>query len=167
MNPTDILLSIAIVGIYTIIYVYLKSKYKENVSTLFADLNYNEAEKAFNPTHGVIYKYAEDGTLMVSTKASEGPRNLIIKLAGEREGLVDVYDGTIGLLLDKFLEPTAQFAVDIVSLPLQAIVAGGSYLASYLGAEYTDVVTGRTITPADFLTTYADSYTKKKIIPFV
>jgi len=143
-----------------------KSKYKENVSTLFADLNYNEAEKAFNPTHGVIYKYAEDGTLMVSTKASEGPRNLIIKLAGEREGLVDVYDGTIGLLLDKFLEPTAQFAVDIVSLPLQAIVAGGSYLASYLGAEYTDVVTGRTITPADFLTTYADSYTKKKIIPF-
>jgi len=30
MNPTDILLSIAIVGIYTIIYVYLKSKYDEN-----------------------------------------------------------------------------------------------------------------------------------------
>ena len=27
MNPTDILLSIAIVGIYTLIYVYLKSKY--------------------------------------------------------------------------------------------------------------------------------------------
>ena len=30
MNPTDILLSIAIVGIYTIIYVYLKSKYDVN-----------------------------------------------------------------------------------------------------------------------------------------
>ena len=29
MNPTDILLSIAIVGIYTIIYVYLKSKYDD------------------------------------------------------------------------------------------------------------------------------------------
>ena len=27
MNPTDILLSIAIVGIYTLIYIYLKSKY--------------------------------------------------------------------------------------------------------------------------------------------
>ena len=30
MNPTDILLSIAIDGIYTIIYVYLKSKYDDN-----------------------------------------------------------------------------------------------------------------------------------------
>jgi len=30
MNPTDILLSIAIVGIYTIIYVYLKSIYDDN-----------------------------------------------------------------------------------------------------------------------------------------
>ena len=30
MNPTDILLSIAIVGIYTLIYVYLKSKYDNN-----------------------------------------------------------------------------------------------------------------------------------------
>ena len=30
MNPTDILLSITIVGIYTIIYVYLKSKYDDN-----------------------------------------------------------------------------------------------------------------------------------------
>ena len=30
MNPTDILLSIAIVGIYTLIYVYLKSKYDGN-----------------------------------------------------------------------------------------------------------------------------------------
>ena len=30
MNPTDILLSIAIVGIYTIIHVYLKSKYDDN-----------------------------------------------------------------------------------------------------------------------------------------
>ena len=30
MNSTDILLSIAIVGIYTIIYIYLKSKYDEN-----------------------------------------------------------------------------------------------------------------------------------------
>ena len=30
MNPTDILLSITIVGIYTLIYVYLKSKYDDN-----------------------------------------------------------------------------------------------------------------------------------------
>ena len=30
MNPTDILLSIAIVGIYTIIYVYLKSQFKND-----------------------------------------------------------------------------------------------------------------------------------------
>ncbi len=29
MNPTDILLSIAIVGIYTLIYVYLKSKHDD------------------------------------------------------------------------------------------------------------------------------------------
>ena len=29
MNPTDILLSIAIVGIYTLIYIYLKSKYDD------------------------------------------------------------------------------------------------------------------------------------------
>ena len=29
MNPTDILLSIVIVGIYTLIYVYLKSKYDD------------------------------------------------------------------------------------------------------------------------------------------
>ena len=30
MSPTDILLSIAIVGIYTLIYIYLKSKYDGN-----------------------------------------------------------------------------------------------------------------------------------------
>ena len=30
MNATDILLSIAIVGIYTIIYIYLKSNYDDN-----------------------------------------------------------------------------------------------------------------------------------------
>ena len=30
MNPTDILLSIAIVGIYTLIYVYLKSIHNDN-----------------------------------------------------------------------------------------------------------------------------------------
>tara|TARA_S200000501_G_C20474225_1_gene590852 strand:- start:222 stop:404 length:183 start_codon:yes stop_codon:yes gene_type:complete len=30
MNPTDILLSIAIVGIYTMIYVYLKSEFKND-----------------------------------------------------------------------------------------------------------------------------------------
>ena len=30
MNPTDILLSIAIVGIYTMIYVYLKSQFKKD-----------------------------------------------------------------------------------------------------------------------------------------
>ncbi len=37
MNPTDILLSIAIVGIYTLIYVYLKSKYddKQMIIKLF------------------------------------------------------------------------------------------------------------------------------------
>ena len=29
MNPTDILLSIAIVGIYTQIYIYLKTNYKD------------------------------------------------------------------------------------------------------------------------------------------
>ena len=31
MNPTDILLSIAIVGIYTLIYIFLKSKYSNNI----------------------------------------------------------------------------------------------------------------------------------------
>ena len=30
MNPTDILLSIAIVGVYTMIYVYLKSQFKND-----------------------------------------------------------------------------------------------------------------------------------------
>ena len=30
MNPTDILLSIAIVGIYTVIYVYLQSQFKND-----------------------------------------------------------------------------------------------------------------------------------------
>ena len=30
MNPSDILLSIAIVGIYTMIYVYLKSQFKND-----------------------------------------------------------------------------------------------------------------------------------------
>ena len=30
MNPTDILLSIAIVGVYTMIYVYLKSQFKKD-----------------------------------------------------------------------------------------------------------------------------------------
>ena len=30
MHPTDILLSIAIVGIYTMIYVYLKSQFKND-----------------------------------------------------------------------------------------------------------------------------------------
>ena len=30
MNPTDILLSIAIVGIYTMIYVHLKSQFKND-----------------------------------------------------------------------------------------------------------------------------------------
>ena len=34
MNPTDILLSIAIVGIYTTIYVYLKSKYDDNKTAM-------------------------------------------------------------------------------------------------------------------------------------
>ena len=34
MNPTDILLSIAIVGIYTLIYVYLKSKYDDNKTVI-------------------------------------------------------------------------------------------------------------------------------------
>ncbi len=34
MNPNDILLSIAIVGIYTLIYVYLKSKYDDNKTVI-------------------------------------------------------------------------------------------------------------------------------------
>ena len=34
MNPTDILLSIAIVGIYTLIYIILKSKYSENIKII-------------------------------------------------------------------------------------------------------------------------------------
>ena len=34
MNPTDILLSIAIVGIYTLIYVFLKSKYSKNIKVI-------------------------------------------------------------------------------------------------------------------------------------
>ena len=34
MNPTDILLSSAIVGIYTTIYVYLKSKYDDNKTVI-------------------------------------------------------------------------------------------------------------------------------------
>jgi len=29
MNPTDILLSIAIVGVYTMIYIYLQSQFKK------------------------------------------------------------------------------------------------------------------------------------------
>ena len=37
MNPTDILLSIAIVGIYTQIYIYLKTNYKDKkiINNLF------------------------------------------------------------------------------------------------------------------------------------
>ena len=31
MNPTDILLSISIVGIYTLIFIFLKSKYSDNI----------------------------------------------------------------------------------------------------------------------------------------
>ena len=34
MNPTDILLSIAIVGIYTLIYIFLKSKYSKNIKII-------------------------------------------------------------------------------------------------------------------------------------
>ncbi len=34
MNPTDILLSIAIVGIYTMIYIYLKSQFKTDKTRL-------------------------------------------------------------------------------------------------------------------------------------
>ena len=34
MNPTDILLSIAIVGIYTQIYIYLKTNYKKQNDTI-------------------------------------------------------------------------------------------------------------------------------------
>ena len=30
MNPTDILLSITVVGVYTMIYVYLKSQFKND-----------------------------------------------------------------------------------------------------------------------------------------
>ena len=38
MNPTDILLSIAIVGIYTQIYIYLKTNYKKqnDINILFS-----------------------------------------------------------------------------------------------------------------------------------
>ena len=34
MNPTDILLSIAIVGIYTLVHIYLKTNYKKNTEIL-------------------------------------------------------------------------------------------------------------------------------------
>lgn len=34
MNPTDILLSIAIVGIYTLVHIYLKTNYKNNTEIL-------------------------------------------------------------------------------------------------------------------------------------
>ena len=34
MNPTDILLSITIVGIYTMIYIYLKSQFKNDKTRL-------------------------------------------------------------------------------------------------------------------------------------
>ena len=45
MNPTDILLSIAIVGIYMIIYVYLKSKYDDNKTiTTTTTINYISAQ---------------------------------------------------------------------------------------------------------------------------
>ena len=39
MNPTDILLSIAIVGIYTLVHVYLRTNYndKKKILTLFAE----------------------------------------------------------------------------------------------------------------------------------
>ena len=39
MNPTDILLSIAIVGIYTLIYVYLRHNYKsyKKIFKLFSE----------------------------------------------------------------------------------------------------------------------------------
>ena len=39
MNPTDILLSIAIVGIYTLIYIFLKSKYSENIKIIKLFIN--------------------------------------------------------------------------------------------------------------------------------
>ena len=34
MNPTDVLLSIAIVGIYTQIYIYLKTNYKKQTDMI-------------------------------------------------------------------------------------------------------------------------------------
>ena len=39
MNPTDILLSIAIVGIYTLVHIYLRTNYKDNnkIITLFIE----------------------------------------------------------------------------------------------------------------------------------
>ena len=39
MNPTDILLSIAIVGIYTLVHVYLRTNYndKKKILSLFAE----------------------------------------------------------------------------------------------------------------------------------
>ena len=51
MNPTDILLSIAIVGIYTLIYVYLRSNYK----------NYSKITKLFS--EGFIYATLITGIL--------------------------------------------------------------------------------------------------------
>ncbi len=51
MNPTDILLSIAIVGIYTLIYVYLRSKYK----------NYSKITKLFS--EGFVYATLITGIL--------------------------------------------------------------------------------------------------------
>ena len=51
MNPTDILLSIAIVGIYTLIYVYLRHNYK----------NYKKIFKFFS--EGFIYATAITGIL--------------------------------------------------------------------------------------------------------
>ena len=51
MNPTDKLLSIAIVGIYTLIYVYLRSNYK----------NYSKIIKLFS--EGFIYATVITGIL--------------------------------------------------------------------------------------------------------
>ena len=51
MNPTDILLSIAIVGIYTLIYVYLRSNYK----------NYSKIIKLFS--EGFVYATVITGIL--------------------------------------------------------------------------------------------------------
>ena len=57
MNPTDILLSIAIVGIYTLIYVYLRSIYKSyklNPEVTESRIYLETMEKVFSRVKKII-----------------------------------------------------------------------------------------------------------------